>query len=202
MTYNELSRFLQEAARYPALTGSLRNHLFAATQPLRAAVLLAVVCRSRQWEVLLTRRSDTLRHHTGQIALAGGRCDPQDNGPTYTALRETAEETGIASAQWQTFPPFEPYYTPSGYAVFPVPALSTDNPPTQANADEVAEIFYVPLAFVLDKNNYQSRELHYNGRTLSTPTLPYLHYDIWGLTATILYDLAERYEQHTLCVSS
>ena len=112
---------------------------------------------------------------------------------TATALRETAEETGIEAAHWQTFPQLPAYFTPSGYAVAPVPALSAESPLTRPNADEVAEIFYLPLDFALYTANYQSRAFTHNGLTLSTPTLPYRHYDIWGLTAMILHDLAERY---------
>ena len=162
-------------------------------QHRQAAVLLAVVQHEAQWQILLTRRADSLRHHTGQIALAGGRRDAQDPNLTATALRETAEETGIEAAHWQTFPQLPAYFTPSGYAVAPVPALSAESPLTRPNADEVAEIFYLPLDFALHTANYQSRAFTHNGLTLNTPTLPYRHYDIWGLTAMILHDIAERY---------
>lgn len=196
MTQTELARFFQQAAHYPAPLRQQRNELLQAASHREAAVLLAVVYREAQWQILLTRRADTLRHHTGQIALAGGRRDNADANLTCTALRETTEETGIEAAHWQTFPLLPRYYTPSGYAVSPVPALCTDNPPTQANADEVAEIFYLPLSFALQQNHYASRRFTHEGRTLDVPTLPYQHYDIWGLTAMILYDLAERYRHY------
>ncbi len=193
MTPTELARFFKHAAAYPATLGEQRNRILQNGRHHEAAVLLAAVYRNAQWQILLTRRADTLRHHTGQIALAGGRRDSSDTDLVHTALRETAEETGIAAAHWQTFPQLPPYYTPSGYAVSPVPALCETNPPTQANSDEVAEIFYLPLDLALQPQHYQSRTFTYQNRTLDVPVLPYLHYDIWGLTAMILYDLAQRY---------
>lgn len=196
MTYTELAGFLQQAARYPADAAKRRNALFAPTATREAAVLLGMVCRDSQWQILLTRRNAALPEHAGQIALAGGRKDATDTNLTHTALRETAEETGIGAEHWQTFPHFQPYYTPSGYIVSPVPALCAGNPPTFPNAAEVEEIFYLPLSVALDTRAYETRTLNYNGNRLNTPALPYLHYDIWGLTAMILYDLADRYRQH------
>lgn len=196
MTLNELTRFFNRAAGFPAATRSRRNALLDGIEMHEAAVLLAVVFRERQWQVLLTRRNATLPHHPGQVAFAGGRRDTEDENLTRTALRETAEETGIDAACWQTFPPLRPYYTPSGYAVSPVPAISATNPSVQPNAEEVDEIFYLPLHTALNTSLYRQRSFSHNGQTLSTPALPYLHYDIWGMTAMILYDLAESYSQY------
>ncbi|MFC3873081.1 NUDIX hydrolase [Neisseria musculi] len=192
----ELTRFFRRAAAYPSATRNLRNALIDGIEVHEAAVLLAVVFRKRQWQVLLTRRAATLPHHPGQVAFAGGRRDEGDIDLTHTALRETAEETGIAAGYWQTFEPLPPYFTPSGYTVSPVPALSITNPPVYPNIEEVEEIFYLPLDLALDKSLYRSRNFSHNGQTVPTPFLPYLHYDIWGMTAMILYDLAERYELH------
>lgn len=191
----ELADFLGQAYRYGSVVQDGRNR-FVRRKSKAAAVLLALVRREGQWQILLTRRAHTLRRHTGQIAFAGGQADRNDKDLIATALRETEEETGIAPHFWQTFPPLPPYYTPSGYEVHPVPALCTGNPPTFANSGEVAEIFYLPLDFALDTDNYGRRSFIYEGNTADAPVLPYLHYDIWGLTATILYGLAERYRQY------
>ncbi|KLT73532.1 NUDIX hydrolase [Neisseria arctica] len=200
MNTAELSRFFHCAAQYPAPFQARRNSMLSEGGYHDAAVLLAVVRRESQWQILLTRRADTLRRHTGQIALAGGRCDDTDDSPTVTALRETDEETGIAPQYWQTFPQLPPYYTPSGYSVFPIPAICSDNPKTQPNTEEVAEIFYLPLDFALNRENYSTRTFQYSHQSLEVPVLPYLHYDIWGLTAMILYDMAERYHLHLKAV--
>ncbi|EGV35447.1 NUDIX hydrolase [Neisseria weaveri] len=197
MTQEELTDFYRQAHRYPARGGLERNRLFASNTAVSAAVLLATVYKDGQWQILLTRRAETLRRHNGQIAFAGGRYDSTDTSLTHTALRETFEETGIAAHHWNTFSPFTPYYTPSGYSVLPVPALCAHNPETLINTDEVAEIFYLPLTFALQQQHYQTRAVKHGQTVLRLPALPYLDYDIWGLTAIILYDLAERYRLYT-----
>lgn len=195
MRQTDLVDFFGQAFRYASIAQEERNR-FVRQEGKTAAVLLAVVRREGQWQIVLTRRADTLRHHTGQIAFAGGRSDEGDKDFIVTALRETEEETGIAPHFWQVFPPLPPYYTPSGYEVHPVLALCPENPPTCVNSGEVAEIFYLPLDFALDMDNYGSRSFIYEGNMIATPVLPYLHYDIWGLTALILYGLAERYQYY------
>ena len=191
-----LSDFLLRAHEFDSSTQNLRNRFLNPAQCKVAAVLLAVVKKDEQWQILFTRRSGSLRHHTGQIALAGGRYEPQDFNLTQTALRETREEVGILPQTWQTFPALSPHYTPSGYEVHPIPALSTGNPNIQTNPDEVAEVFYVPFDFVMNLQHYEMRPLQHQGKTIAMPTLLFQHYDIWGLTAVILYGLAERYQQY------
>ena len=142
---------------------------------------------------MLTRRTDSLRHHGGQIAFPGGRQDPTDGGShTATALREAAEEIHTPPESWQTFPPLAPFYTPAGYAVRPVPALHTGGT-WRASPGEVAEIFLIPLATALNPANYRFRPLPQDP-AVSVPALPYLHYDIWGLTAAVLYHIAQAAE--------
>lgn len=188
--------FLLRAHEFDSRTQNLRNLFLNPAECKVAAVLLAVVKKDRQWQILFTRRSGSLRHHNGQISLAGGGYEPQDLDLTRTALRETHEEVGIPPQAWQTFPVLPPHYTPSGYEVHPVPALCTDSPPIRINPDEVAEVFYVPFDFAMNLQHYQMRPLQYQGKTTAMPALPFQHYDIWGLTAVILYGLAERYQQY------
>ena len=173
-----------------------RNQLVTAQTAKEAAVLVGIVLHEGAWQILLTKRAETLRQHTGQIAFAGGRKDAQDDSLTATALREAYEETAIPITVWQTFAPLPFYDTPSGYRVTPVPAVCTQPVNSKANPDEVAEIFYLPLDFALNLQNYTFRQLHHNNQTLALPALPFRHYDIWGLTAIILYGLAERYQQY------
>ena len=196
MNQTELAEFLTRAALYPCQEEQLRNQIFAADGYTEAAVLLPVVFHERQWQIILTKRSAGLRRHTGQISFAGGKKEPQDETPVRTALREAEEEIGTRATIWQTFPVLPPHYSPSGYEVRPVPALNAGSPPLSANPDEVAEIIYLPLETALDLQNYRPRPLQYRGRTINPPALPYLHHDIWGLTAMILYGLAERYRYH------
>ncbi|MDO4248440.1 MAG: CoA pyrophosphatase [Neisseria sp.] len=191
-----LTRFLQSLGSDNAAVSDRHPNLFgrALADYRQAAVLLAVVWHRHEWQLLLTRRADTLRHHTGQIALAGGRRDPHDSSFTATALREAHEEIGTPPEVWQTFGEMPPRYTPSGYAVHAVPALAESLPALSINPQEVAEVFYVPLTVALNPKNYQTRTTLFQNQARHTPVLPYGAYDIWGLTGLILFSAAERYQ--------
>lgn len=195
MNEKDLITFLSSAARFPSDFCKQRNQLFPKQNLREAAVLIGIIPNGSQWQIMLTRRAETLRRHTGQIALAGGKRDPSDLSLTATALRETHEETGVAPHHWQTFPSLSTYHTPSGYSVTPIPALCNIVPSVQANSDEVAEIFYLPLDFAFNLSHYTFRPLNHNGHVLQAPVLPYQHYDIWGLTAMILYDFATQHRR-------
>ena len=196
MNTDHLTHFLTQASRFSSRMQAERNQLVTAQTAKEAAVLVGIVLHEGAWQILLTKRAETLRQHTGQIAFAGGRKDAQDDSLTATALREAYEETAIPIAAWQTFAPLPFYDTPSGYRVTPVPAICTQPINPKANPDEVAEIFYLPLDFALNLQNYTFRQLHHNNQTLALPALLFQRYDIWGLTALILYGLAERYQQY------
>ena len=196
MNTDQLIHFLTQASRFSSRMQAERNQLVTAQTVKEAAVLVGIILHEGAWQILLTKRAETLRQHTGQIAFAGGRKDTQDDSLTATALREAYEETAIPIAAWQTFAPLPFYDTPSGYRVTPVPAICTQPVTPKANPDEVAEIFYLPLDFALNLQNYTFRQLHHNNQILALPTLPFRRYDIWGLTALILYGLAERYQQY------
>ena len=196
MNTDHLIHFLTQASRFSSRMQAERNQLVTTKTVKEAAVLVGIALHEGAWQILLTKRAETLRQHTGQIAFAGGRKDAQDDSLTATALREAYEETAIPIAAWQTFAPLPFYDTPSGYRVTPVPAICTQPVNPKGNPDEVAEIFYLPLDCALNLQNYTFRQLHHNNQTLTLPALPFRHYDIWGLTALILYGLAERYQQY------
>lgn len=196
MNTDQLTHFLTQASHFSSRMQAERNQLVTAQTAKEAAILVGMVLNEGTWQILLTKRAETLRQHTGQIAFAGGRKDVQDNSLMATALREAYEETAIPITAWQTFASLPFYDTPSGYRVTPVPAICTQPVNPKANPDEVAEIFYLPLDFALNLQNFTFRQLHHNNQTLAIPTLPFRHYDIWGLTAIILYGLAERYQQY------
>lgn len=199
MNIETLRRLLKSLSAQPHGLLNKRNRLFIG-QPADsfrpAAVLLAVVPHQEEWKILLTKRAETLKHHTGQVAFPGGGYDQEDASLTVTALREAHEEVGTPCHTWETFDIIPPCYTPSGYAVYTVPALSETEPKLILNPSEVAEAFYVPLSFVLDTANYRQRIFQYQNQTTQTPALPYLHYDIWGLTASILYSMAEHFRHY------
>jgi len=125
MNTDHLIHFLTQASHFSSRMQAERNQLVTAQTAKEAAVLVGIVLHEGAWQILLTKRAETLRQHTGQIAFAGGRKDAQDDSLTATALREAYEETAIPITAWQTFAPLPFYDTPSGYRVTPVPAICT-----------------------------------------------------------------------------
>ncbi|WP_145649621.1 CoA pyrophosphatase [Pseudoduganella lurida] len=161
----------------------------ARAAPTPAAVLIALVQRAEGLTVLLTQRTAHLHDHAGQIAFPGGRAEPTDADAVDTALRETEEETGLHRRHIEVLGTLPLYHTGTGYAVTPVVALVA--PPFTLKADpfEVAEIFEVPLAFLLDGAHHQRRSFALQERTRSFYTMPYGRHFIWGATAGMLRNL-------------
>ena len=132
-----------------------QDFLSARAVPVRAAVLIPLVRRPDGLTILLTMRTDHLSSHAGQVSFPGGRSEPFDGSPVATALRETEEEVGLARQHVEVLGCLPDYLTGTGYQVTPVVGLVT--PPFELRADpsEVAEIFEVPLAFLMDGLNHQ-----------------------------------------------
>lgn len=160
-----------------------------------AAVLMPFDWHNGDACVWLTERSMHLRQHRGQIAFPGGKCDADDDGAEATALRETAEELGIGHDNWHIIGRLRDCYVPTGFVVSPVVALRRRPLPWQPNPHEVAAVFAVPLARVLDPQHYQTQQIQYHQHNLTVHNLPYAGYRIWGATARMLYRLAQIYPQ-------
>jgi 8-oxo-dGTP pyrophosphatase MutT (NUDIX family) len=157
-----------------------------------AAVLVALVPREHGLSVLLTRRSDALRSHTGQIALPGGRCEPGETPPA-TALREAHEEIGLDPGAVRLLGLGDPLHTRSGYLVAPVVGLAAADAVLTANPDEVAEIFETPFAYLMNPENYEVRIMTLpTGEQRSVYVVEHAGRSIWGVTAAILHRLHER----------
>ena len=150
-----------------------------------AAVLVPVVERDDQLTVLFTRRTAHLHDHAGQISFPGGRAEARES-PLDTALRETEEEIGLARHHVEPLGELSEYVTVTGYRVTPVVGLV--RPPFELAPDdfEVAEIFEVPLAFLLDPANHQRNSVVYEGLQRHYYAMPYGPYYIWGATAGML----------------
>lgn len=155
-----------------------------------AAVLVPVIERPDALTVLLTQRTDHLHHHPGQISFPGGRVEHGDTDPIMTALRETREEIGLQPERVELLGHLPEYHTGTGFRVMPIVGLV--RPPFDLVPDtfEVAEVFEVPLSFLMDPSNRRRESLRINGRMRSYYALPWRHYHIWGATAGMLVSLA------------
>jgi 8-oxo-dGTP pyrophosphatase MutT (NUDIX family) len=157
-----------------------------------AAVLFPIVLREDAPAVLLTLRTSHLRDHPGQVSFPGGRVEAEDASPLETALRETEEEIGLARRHIEVVGYLPDYLTGTGFRVTPVVAWV--RPPFELAPDEfeVAEVFEVPLAFVLDEANHQRMAIHVGGRRRAFFTMPYRERFIWGATAGMIRCLHDR----------
>lgn len=158
---------------------------------LPAAVLLPIVRRSVP-TVLFTRRTPHLARHAGQVSFPGGRAEDGDLSLVETALRETMEETGIPAGFVSVAGFLEPYETGTGFAILPVVGLLSEGFPLLPNPAEVAEIFEVPLVFLLDPANRERHAADWQGRRREYYAFNHEGHYIWGATAAILVEFAER----------
>ncbi|MDU6411502.1 MAG: CoA pyrophosphatase [Yersiniaceae bacterium] len=166
----------------------------APARPLRnvrqAAVLLPVVCRPEP-TLLLTRRADTLRKHAGQVAFPGGSADPDDASLIATALREAHEEVGIPPASVRVLGMLGPVKSSTGFQVTPVVGLIPPETPLVPNAEEVADIFEMPLQEALRLSRYTPLEIERRGIRHRIYLSWYQHQFVWGMTAGIIRELSQ-----------
>lgn len=157
-----------------------------------AAVLVGLIEREAGYSVLLTRRSETLRRHTGQVALPGGRLDPGETA-WQAALREAHEEVGLHPEFVSLAGLSTPYRTGTGYLVTPVVGFIGDGFSLQANPDEVAHIFETPFGFLMDPANYEEHERELpSGDRRRFYAMTHQDQYIWGATAGMLRALYDR----------
>jgi len=154
-----------------------------------AAVLIPVVAHPGSLTVLFTQRTTHLKSHSGQVSFPGGRAEPGDASAEFTALREAEEEIGLAAGRVEVLARLPDYRTRTGFRVTPVVGLLT--PPLELAPDprEVAEIFEVPLAFLLDERNRERRTREFQGQQVGYYAFTYGERTIWGATAGMLVNL-------------
>jgi 8-oxo-dGTP pyrophosphatase MutT (NUDIX family) len=158
-----------------------------------AAVLVPVVARDGQLNLLFTQRTEHLAAHAGQISFPGGGVEAADASRVDTALRETEEEIGLARRHVQVLGALPNYELATGFRITPVVGWIEAPFDTRPDPYEVAEIFEIPLAHFLDAQRYQHCEYHFSGRHRHYVAIPYEGRYIWGATAGMLLSLA-----HTL----
>lgn len=162
--------------------------------PPRDAGVLALLFphSDESLHIVLTRRTETLRGHSGQISLPGGRCDPHDATKAITALRETCEELGLCDeiAILGALTPL--YIPPSHYNVYPSVGYLDHTPRFVPNPIEVAEVFTVPIRDLLDDGLKREEERHFGATRVQIPYYALCGHKVWGATAIMLSELEHR----------
>jgi 8-oxo-dGTP pyrophosphatase MutT (NUDIX family) len=190
-----LRRRLAEAAAWsaPIAGDGARADMFGDRPATAASVLVPLVQRPGELHVLLTRRTDHLHDHAGQVSFPGGRAEPTDADAVATALREAQEEVGLDPALAEVIGCLPAYTTVTRFVVTPVVALVRPDYTLALDAFEVAEAFEVPLPFLMNPAHHRHHEFEFGGvqrRFLSMPWRPGhgdpREYFIWGATAAML----------------
>ncbi len=158
-----------------------------------AAVLVGLVPRG-DWQVLLTVRTAELRQHGGQVSFPGGRIEAGDADPVAAALREAHEEIGLAPERVEPLGFLDPFDTISSYHVLPVVARVDPDYTLKLDPREVADVFEVPLDYLMDASRVRVLGREFAGRMRHYHEYDYARHRIWGATAAMLVNLRERME--------
>jgi 8-oxo-dGTP pyrophosphatase MutT (NUDIX family) len=177
--------------RIAAPAGSAAAADLAARPAVPAAVLVPIVCGASPG-VLLTKRNEHLSAHAGQVSFPGGRIDARDNDAESAALREAREEIGLDPGCVELAGRLADYLTGTGFCITPVVGLLPPGVALTPSPAEVEAVFTLPMAVLLDPAAPARRRAHYRGRWREFWVWPHPEHYIWGATAAILVQLAER----------
>jgi len=159
-----------------------------------AAVLMPIVARPTP-TMLLTRRLDTLRSHAGQVAFPGGRIDEHDADVVAAALREAHEEAAIPITQVEVVGLLDDFHTGTGYRITPVVGIIPPDLPLAPAEAEVAALFEVPLAHLLEPANHLVKSGIFYGLKRNFYVIEHQQHYIWGVTASMIVNFAKTLEQ-------
>lgn len=154
-----------------------------------AAVLIPLIMHENELKILLTQRTAHLHDHPGQISFPGGRSDPQDTSAIDTALREAEEEIGLPSNRVEVLGSLPHYLTITGYQVTPVVSLVDAGHTYEPDEFEVADIFEVPMAYLMNPHHHEQRMWESPQGYRRFYAMPYENKFIWGATAGMLRNL-------------
>jgi len=168
-----------------------RLHLGLKGMKLRDAAVLVGIVEDEEAHVILTKRTDALRKHSGQIAFPGGQLDPGESAEV-AAVREAEEEIGLARHFVDVIGALPPIPVLSGFRITPVLATIRPGFMLDPNPDEVEHVFQVPLAYLMNPGNHDEDVWTTDGRNHKFYVIPYDGWRIWGITAGIIRSVYER----------
>ncbi|MFH0989270.1 MAG: CoA pyrophosphatase [bacterium] len=152
----------------------------------RASVLMLLFLKAGELHLLLTKRTEDVEHHKGQISFPGGTQDDEDSDSIATALREAEEEVGLLRNQVCVLGVLDDYATPTGFVITPVVGYVETLPALQMNEQEVAELIEVPLAAFQGMGKETVRRMERNGVVRDVYFYYYQGHEIWGVTAAMI----------------
>lgn len=192
--WNALQRSLLPLSPEPSGPGW--NHAAIAELPgagaPRAAAVLIGVREATAPRLILTLRTANLLAHAGQVAFPGGSADPCDADAVATALREAQEEIGLDPGSVTPLGYLDRFETTSGYCITPVVARVDATAALLASPGEVAEVFEVPLGYLMDPANLRRYRMAYRGQDRDMVEFVHAGHRIWGVTAAIVDHLLQR----------
>ncbi len=161
-----------------------------------AAVLIGLIEREGEAQVILTKRTEALSSHSGQIAFPGGKIDEDDASPEAAALREAWEEIGLDINEVDVVGSLPDYHSGSGFLISPVLGIVRPGADFDINTDEVEYMFEVPLRFLMDAQNHKLGSKTFAGGERHYYEMPYEGHYIWGVTAGMIRVLHDRVFAH------
>ncbi len=186
------ARLERGARRGPVLLpGDMRDAVLEPIGDLTPAAVLVAVTDRLEPGVILTRRTETMRRHAGQVAFPGGRIDPGEDA-IMAALREAEEEIALPRDAVELVGPADRYVTVTGFQVTPVIGVIPPDLPLSPSAAEVADWFEVPLGHLLEPSNHVEREADWQGQQRRYYEIVWNERRIWGATAAMIVNLAHR----------
>jgi 8-oxo-dGTP pyrophosphatase MutT (NUDIX family) len=157
-----------------------------------AAVLIPLVWWKDEWQLIFTRRTDTVEHHKGQVSFPGGGCDLGESTPEATALREAWEEIGVKPEDVRLLGRMNDYITITRYRVTPVVGVMAWPYPVRPEPAEVERIFTIPLLWLADRANWDEQTVSVPGIVQPLQVLRYRPFEgevLWGASARMTQNL-------------
>lgn len=192
LTFNDYNQFLSFCDKIKEVLNQRLPRAIERKSLKDAAVLIPIIFKDNQPHVLVTKRTNNVGTHKGEVSLPGGGIDQDDPTPLYTALRETYEEVGIKSEDVSVLGEFDHFISIYGFHVYTFVGLIPYPYPLTINHDEIESYTEVPLSLFVEEQYNDVQYYTYEGTSYAIYYYHYNGYTIWGLTAHILTDFSRK----------